>query len=164
MALKLKKGDRVEFISGRGLKYGVVFKGGAKNIKVILDGGRVQVRGDVSAFDKSDHPLPKDSDNVMDRWAVVGYKELADPWGDGPAFSAAITLNGKKVIVVNNNGTGGPNMYHAKSKHLVDMLKKDAEKWHKLFSKHEAVEPEDLWVEWFVLNRPYGVLAKEYLK
>jgi len=72
---KLKKGNRVEFTMKGKIEYGVVTKGGAKKIKVTLDGGEHEVSGHASLFRLSDHPLAKDLvPSPMDKYSIAGSR------------------------------------------------------------------------------------------
>lgn len=165
-----KKGQRVKVMVSEGkghsmLYHGVISKGGSRRCTAVLDGGYRQVSGHPSVFEESDVPLPKDPPSVMDKWGVVGHKEFRSL--DGGGFNAFITLNGKKVMEAMNEGHGGPNNYwpcKGQKHDVVDQLQADAKEWAKQFESDYTIEVEDLWVDWCVSQRPYGVLASQYLK
>ncbi|MFW6047309.1 MAG: hypothetical protein ACOCP4_05955 [Candidatus Woesearchaeota archaeon] len=166
--ISFKKGDRVETVNEyKGeIVYGKVIKGGKKEITIVLDGGETTLSGDPALFKMSDKPMPEEPPNVMSKWGVKKYKEI-DGHGDSPTFSAEITLNDKPVIHVSNDGWGGPNLYsnlHAKSKDYVKDFLNDAKEWWSKNSNRSAIECEDLWVDWYVNKKEFGVTSIDYIK
>ena len=160
----LRKGDRVEWTNKTKdgsfeTKYGVVTKGGSFSATVIYDGGEYQVKGPVSLFRLSSHPLPTDAPSVMDKWGVKRYKEIPGH-GDSATFHAYITLKGKKVLEAMNDGWGGPNSYHG-GRAIENQLEEDAKEWGKQFGCTHLNEMTSLWIDWYVNRRPFGVTAAQ---
>lgn len=163
-----KKGDRVEW-QDKEMKtlYGTV-KSISKEVMVIIleDGGKVQWRLHFKNIKITEVPLPKDEPNHMDKWGVVSYREIKHGHGDSRTFSAYITLNGKKVLHVSNDGQGGCNMYSPVkngSRDIERQFADEAKAWARMFG-HDALEPDDLWVEWYQHDRPLGIKAEDYFK
>jgi len=154
-----KKGDRVECTFKGETVYGVVYSGGEKNIKVMLDGGEFMLKGNPILYKSSNKELPKDPPNVIDKWSIKGYKSFDTD--DGYSFHCDICLNNKKVIEVMNHGNGGPNIYHANII-ILEQFYSDAKEWSKQFGCPYDFEHGDTWVDWYVQKRPYGVTAKTY--
>ena len=163
--MALKKGDRVEWIQGSETRYGVVFRGG-KRPTVYIDGGERQVQGPSTAFNISNHPLPADEPSVMDKWAIKSYKDSG--FGEEtPQFQAEITINGKVVLHVSNEGMGGSNRYYparGMTRGVIDQLVSDATAWGKQFGYPYDFEVEDTWVEWAAREKIYGKKAVDYFK
>lgn len=158
-----KKGMRVEITHKGKSLYGVVFKGGSKNITVIFDGGDKQITAPVHLFRLSDHPLPKDKPSVMDEYTVSAYKDLGMGL-DNLMFKAIILRDGKPVLSVQNSGDGGCNHYSPlDNRNSLDQFYKDTRAWVTQFGYPDMIEPEDTWVDWYVNMRPYGVLAEKYI-
>jgi hypothetical protein len=162
----LRKGNRVKFEHNGVVTYGVVSKGGSKRVIVVEDGGVKQVKAPVDYFELSDHPLPKDAPSAMDKYSLKGYKEI-NGHGDSRTFEATICKNGKPILTVMNDGWGGCNCYQSVSYHertveTEDQFKADVKSWMKQFNCN-MIEPEDTWVEWWQVERPYGVTAEAYL-
>jgi len=162
---KLKKGDRVTFIDPqtKAPEYGVVIKGGSKNIRVIKDGGKIELSGNIRAFARTNKPLPKDKPNSMDKWSVSGYKSFEEMSDETTCFHAVIRLNGVAVLTAENRGEGGCNFYHGKREYQEQFVK-DAKEWVKKFGYPDMIEPEDTWIEWYVNYRPYGVTGEQHIK
>jgi len=164
----LKKWDRVCCELDGETLHGVISKGGSNKVEMVIDGGKEAVKGHVSSFSTSDKELPKDPpDNVMNKYGVIGYKELSGH-GDSRTFEADITLNGKKVIRVMNDGHGGCNEYHTISPHgsreILSQFREDAKTWWEEYSSGKPFESDDFWVEWYQHKRPFGVTSKMYLE
>ena len=157
-----KKGDRVEFLFKGENTYGVVLRGG-KKLKVVIDGGINIVEGPAGLFYHSNKELPKDPPNPMDKWSIKKYKAIEG--NDGYCFSAIIYYEEKPVLEVHNSGNGGPNVYYGLSDaRYMKELENATKAWVKQFNNDDHFEIEDLWVEWYVSQRPYGVTAEMYLK
>lgn len=164
--MRLTKGDRVTWIRGGQRKFGVVQQGGTKKASVIEDGGELLIKGPITAFEKTDHPLPNAGEvNPMEEYSIKAYKEIQGH-GDSRTFEAKIYKNGKAVLHVSNNGWGGPNNYHpvGKSAELKEFYKKAKEWAFKATGRPDLGEPEDMWVEWEFHWRPYGESAQHYLR
>lgn len=163
MNAKLKKGDRVEFTDRDGtVKTGVVQRGGA-NVSVMLDGGKISVRGSASVFRLSDKPLPTDVPHPMDDWGIVGYKEAGGE--ETIRFEATITYKGKKVIHSANGGFGGPNQYsplRGVDRSILQTFFAAAKQWAADHGAEDPIEPEDSWVTWKTNEAPYGVTAQQH--
>ena len=166
--MKLKKGDRVEFTEKGETKYGVVSRGGAGKITVIMDGGEFQVTGHAPIFRKSDKPLAVDTEpSPMDDYGMVGYKEFSSP--DGGGFNAFITYKGKKILSAHDGGHGGEVEIHSvkKGSHYWNSpeqvkFQEDAKAWALQFGDKDGFGAVDCWIEWYAHKRPYGVTAKMY--
>ena len=170
--MKFKKGDRVEWQDKDHKKYGVVEKGGSKKITIILDildGAKFRIKGNVSCFSLSDHPLAKDEPNIMDKYSVINLKS-AGMNTDGEMWTATVILNGRTPIAnVSQGGFGGPCEYFhisgikdgdiKESYKKIEQFKADAKEWAQLFSDRNMIEPEDTWVVWWNDERPYGKTA-----
>lgn len=162
---RAKKGDRVKFFMDSQMNYGVVAKGGAKNITVITDGAKSEIKGGVKHFSLSDHPLPKDTPNLMDKYSVKSFKS-GGMNTDGEMWSCTICKDDKPFAHVAQGGFGGPNDYQPLSSFTnkdIQAFMADAKEWAKLFDS-DMIEPEDSWVIWWNDLRPYGQTAKEYFK
>ena len=160
--MSLRKGQRVEFVYEGKRNFGVVSKGGSKKVTVVIDGAKEQISSTPHAFRLSDVPLPIDSPNVMDKWSVKKYEEI-EGHGDSSTFHAHICLNGKVVIEAMNDGWGGSNVYQPLNNHkydIVDKFRNDAKEWAKSFGYTDPFEIEDIWIEWYVYKRPYGVTGE----
>lgn len=161
----MKKGDRVEWVQNGETRYGIVFRGG-KNPIVYLDGGATSVSGPARAFAFSKHPLPKDEPSVMDKWDVKSYKNTG-LGEETPQFNADITVNGKVVLHVSNDGRGGCNRYYparGMCRGVIDQLITDARVWGEQFGYPYDFEVEDTWVEWATREKIYGKKAVDYFK
>jgi len=163
----MRKGDRVEFDTKNGKKYGTVLRGGSKKVTVIADGELDKTYSGPAggAIRPSTQPLPKDELNPMDRYSLRKYKEI-DGHGDSRTFSAEILKNGRPIIHVSNNGWGGCNEYYpinGADRRVLDIHLADAQAWAKQFGYEGMSEPDDMWVEWYQHERPYGVLAKDMI-
>lgn len=160
--MKFKKGDRVKFSTGSKTCYGVVSKGGAGKITVVLDGAKKQVRSIASCFQPSVKPLPNaDELNVMAAYTVAGYKEI-NGHGDSTSFAANVYRNGKKITAVTNCGWGGCNHY-TPARSSVCAFFADAATWAENATGSTIPEAADLWLFWEVFQRPYGMTAKTSL-
>lgn len=163
--MKHKKGNRVQWQQSDGMRYGVVFKGGASKIIVIVDGGETQVSGHATLFQPSTEPLPNaDEVNPMSDYSISGYKEI-EGHGDSPTFCADIRFKGKKVLRAMNDGWGGCNEYHG-SRDASLAFEAAALKWAQAATgiEEQTSDVEDLWITWEVFERPYGKTAKESLQ
>lgn len=164
---KAKKGDRVTFSMKDGQHFGVVAKGGKGNITVILDGGKEQIKTHARYFQISDHPLPKDKPNLMDKYSIKGLKS-GGLNTDGEMWSATLLKKGQPIAHISQGGFGGPNDYSPQSIHdreNIAQFRLDAAKWAELFTgTPDFVEPEDTWAAWWLDQRPYGVTAKDMFK
>ena len=164
--MAFRKGDRVEFEDKNQMFYGVVARGGKKKIRVVIDGGQREVSGHPSLFNYSDKEMPSDPPSAMDKWSVKKYKEI-EGHGDTPTFSANICLNGKPVIFVSNNGWGGPNEYRPvdyNTEDVIDKFSTDIKSWCEQFGCESTSGMDDIWVDWYVYKRPYGVTAQDEIK
>lgn len=165
MAKKLSKGDRVEFTYKGKVLYGIVTRGGSKNVTVTLDGGEESIKGGVAHFTVSNHPIPTDEPNMMDKWSIESYKEI-EGHGDSPTFSAKICLHGNPVMSARNSGWGGPNEYHTLQgvdRAVEQKFYEDVRAWMALFDNKATYDIGDLWIEWYQYYRPYGVTAAKYI-
>lgn len=158
----MRKGDRVVFTIKNILTYGVVSRGGKGKITVIIDGGIKQISGHISLFKLSDVPLPKDDSSPMDKWSIKSYRNTG-AGDETPQFTAKILLNGKPVINASNYGHGGSNDYHG-NRAVIDSFEDDATAWAEQFGYKNPTEADDLWLGWAAEEKPYGVLAVDYLK
>lgn len=166
--IKFKKGDRVKTKEGAYEEevHGKVIKGGQNNIQVILDGGEFVLNGPAVAFELSNKSLPEEPENPMNKWSVKKYQEIQGH-GDSPTFNAEIALNGKSVIHVENDGWGGPNLYFnidSKGPDYVKQLHEDVQAWWDTYSKRDVIEKEDLWLDWHVNKKDFGVTSPMYIQ
>ena len=159
------KGDRVEVSHKGKTLYGVVKRGGANKIHVVLDGAEREVTAPARLFKLSQHPLAKDEPNIMDKYSVKGYKDFG-MGNDSLIFKATILKDGVPILSVANSGWGGCNEYHPINRQTQEILGEfftDVRKWVKEFGHADMIEPEDTWVDWWQNLRPYGVTAKNYI-
>jgi hypothetical protein len=157
--IKFKRGDRVQW-DGEGVtKHGTVTKGGSKVVVVVLDGGKLEVRGHPACFSPSSVPAPKDDSNPMDAWDIKNYRCLGGD--ETPMFTCNIAYNGKTVGTAQNSGMGGRNEYQFTNGVVHDQFLADATKWHHQFTGDNGYEPEDMWVSWKATG--IGKTAKEWL-
>jgi hypothetical protein len=159
--MTFRKGDRVEAAHKGETLYGVVVRGG-KKVTMRVDGNETELKGPASLFHTSTRPLPTSTPSVMDKWGVKGYKEI-EGHGDSPTFHAKITLNGKVVGEAMNDGWGGCNCYRFNDRELDSQFHADVKAWVAHFGYADMFEPDDSWVDWYVLERPYGVTADKYI-
>ena len=160
-----KKGDRVECDYKGGIVYGIVHRGGKKSVTMVIDGGKEQLKGGAGLFRLSDEPLPTDEPNLMDKWSIKSYQSI-EGHGDSPTFDAKICLHGKPVMRSSNNGWGGPNEYHTLKgvdRSIEQQFYADVRAWMALFGDESAHDVGDLWIEWYMFHRPYGVTGKAYI-
>jgi len=161
---RAKKGERVEFMQvTKETAYGVVQKGGAKNITVILDGAEKQITGHVSFFKLSDHPIPKDKPNMMDKYSIKGFKN-GGLNTDGYMFSCTLLKEGIPIAHISQGGRGGPNNYSPMKHDDIKTFMAEAKAWCELFGYKDPIEPEDSWVDWWLNDRPYGKLGDKYFE
>ena len=160
--IKARKGDRVEFKRKGVMEYGTVSKGGSNNIAVILDGGEMNVNGHVSFFELSNKPVAMDKPSFIDKWGIKSYT-LQKGHDDSTCFFTKITLNGKVVGEVLNDGWGGSSMYRFENRELEKQLHNDTKKWFQDNHCPDIIEATDSWIEWVVNKKPYGVLADEFI-
>lgn len=110
--MNLSKGDKVTFLNPKTMKtvHGIVSKGGSRSVKVRQVGDpEHEFTGSPHAFTPAEFDLPEDdpSPSVMDGWEVRGHK----PQGMGMEsfrWEVSIFRNGKKVLIANEDGDGGP--------------------------------------------------------
>lgn len=171
---KAKKGDRVQFemrIQDDSIRtcYGVVKKGGSKKATVILDGGGSYVEIMVTFLKLSDQPLPQDTPNLMDKYSIKGYK-FGGVSLDGEMYTCVVCKDGVAFANAIQGGYGGPNEYHPldytnkKMKEDFEQFDKDARKWCELFGYTDPIDPTDLWVSWYIQDRPYGMTGEQFLQ
>jgi hypothetical protein len=169
----LKKGDRVKW-THKGQEYhGTVEKVKKDKLVVIHDGGEYSTTASVRFFTPDSTPIPKDTPTEMDRWSIKGYQEIPGH-GDSPTFSAKLCLDGKPVMTACNDGHGGPNEYQliflgegmiAKMRAVRDKFHQDILDWWIALAPadEKPMEPEDLWIDWWVHSRPYAVTGKQFI-
>lgn len=162
-----KKGTRVSHTDKRTGEtvYGTVKSVQRKapfKVVVILDGGEYQVSGPFFVFKETDVPAPKDEPSVMDRWGVTGYHSCGGD--ETECFEAGITLNGKRVGRARNDGNGGCNSYMGTDSYCIPGFETDAVAWARQFGWEKPFEAADMWIDWYVKFRPYGVTAKKYIE
>ena len=162
--MKIGKGDRVEVTAKNGeVLTGTVIRGG-RSVTAVVDGSETQVKAPAACFRRSDQPLPVSPPSVMDKWGVEGYRRIPGH-GDTPTFHAKITLYGNVVGEAMNDGHGGPNDYHFADGTLRARFLADCHIWAGRFSPDGAdtPEPDGLWLDWHVHDRPFGRTAEAYL-
>lgn len=170
----MKKGDRVKWVN-EGKEYCGTVEGVNKkkgSLKVIHDGGEYSTTASEKIFTLDRTPVPKDPPTEMDRWSVKGYREIPGH-GDSPTFFAELCLDGKPVIAAMNDGHGGSNDYQPifskgtvnKIREIRDKFHKDILDWWTLFAPKgvKPMEPEDLWLDWWVHFRSYAVTGKQFI-
>lgn len=162
--MAIKKGDRVEYTQKGEPKYGVVLRGGAKKIAVVLDGGQLQVSGHPDCFKLSDKPLVVDTVKTpMDKYSVVGYREIRGH-DDSQAFEAFIAKDGKKILSAFDSGHGGEVEYQKLwGGNVEEQFHEDAKAWARQFNPDDTgYGAADCWISWYVYQRPFGVTAQAY--
>lgn len=130
-----------------------------------LDGGIERISGHVSLFEPAPALAPMSSGNPeMDRYAVTGYKEYPKMSEETTAYTATITLDGVVVCGAKNDGQGGCDHFTQLpgSPYSVEDLQLACARW----AGEHCVDGEtiDLWVDWFVNQRPARVSAVDYLE
>lgn len=163
-AIAWKKGMRVEFDSSKdGVVHGTIDRVSAPYLHVIADGAILKYRVPLAAARPSTRPASKDDPSPMDDWSVVGYKEFPSMSEETTAFEGRIAYRGEPVLHVKNTGTGGCNFYHG-DRGIRERLLTDARAWCEQFGYVDPFEPEDTWVIWAATGKPYGQLARDFLK
>jgi len=170
-----KKWDRVTFKTrkdsgnnsdGVETAHGVVKRGGSDTVTVVLDGGKEQVKLPVTFLSLSNHPLPKDEPNVMDKYSIIKFQSA----GAGRMYSCTVCKDGRPFVEVEQHGHGAPNRYDPidrkkdQDRKIYMQFLKDAKEWTIMFGDQDAIEAEDTWVVWWMDLRPYGVTAQEHIK
>jgi hypothetical protein len=158
----------VELLQDGVVKYGVVKKGGTK-VQVVLDGGEVSMSGPARAFITSVEPLAVDGEDEMSKYTVVKYKALRGE--ETPRFECEISLHGGQSlgsgpIFASNDGNGGCNTYRIADRRMqqvLDAFHADAKAWAARYGDPDMIEAADLWLDWYVNMRPYGVTAKVHV-
>lgn len=162
-----RKGDRVEWHEALREEtfYGVIDRVRGDRISATEDGGKRCVNGPAAAFKHSDKSLPTDTvPTEMDRYSVRGYKSIMGT--DGYALNASIYRNNTRIIEVMNGGYGGPNEYYPVKVCTPAMLREffeHAKAWCNTFGYEDPMDAADLWFEWYVHSRPYGVTGEAYI-
>lgn len=104
-------------------------------------------------------------DSPMKRWSVTAYKRYK-MGHDGEIFDAKICLDGKPVLMIENDGHGGPdNVYSIKAdgRETEKRFFADVDKWEKsLTGRDKATEPWSSWFDWYCFQRVAGVTEKQY--
>jgi len=110
-------------------------------------------------------PLPEAETDPMSTYSVTGYKGIKGH-GDSDTFHATIRLNGKVVLEAMNDGWGGPNEYRGSAgRSAGDALETAAKAWFAHYGYPEIFgETADMWLDWYVHDRPLGVTAREYVE
>lgn len=166
--MAFKKGDRVTWheAGSDDARYGVVDSvRKTRRLTATADGGRRSVNGPFEAFQHSDKPLPTDTvKTAMDQYSIKGYRSIMGT--DGYAFNATIYKGTRRIIEVLNGGYGAPNEYYTKTQCSPETLKTffdDALDWCKTFGFPDPSDAADLWVDWYVHSRAYGVTGEAYI-
>lgn len=156
----MRKGDRVEFEVEGETVYGVVSKGGKRDVTVILDGGKDAYGGPPSAFRKSDEPLPTDEPSVMDKYSIKNWKSAGGE--ETERFEANLYRDGKCIGTISNGGTGGGDFFQLKNDDY-DQLQEDVKEWAEQMGANgeKIFELDSFWAQWWKYQRPYGVTAKQ---
>jgi len=165
-----KKGDRVKTKQNGEYVHGVIRRGGAGKVAMIMDGGEYEIAGPAHIFEASNEPLATANEppSPMDKYEIKKYRPAPQVSEETLAFSAEIWCDGKPFLHAQNQGCGGCNMYHPLGHgNLVDSAERqiaaDAEAWAKLNGMEgQAFEIVDSWVSWYTESRPHGCTAKQY--
>lgn len=159
----MSKGDRVQTEYKGQTVHGTVLRIAAGMAKVAVDGGRYTLRGPVTTFRPSDVQAPRDPPTPADRWAVTGYRSIRGH-GDSPTFHAWVTLDGRRVLEAMNDGHGGCNEYRGDIA-VQQQLRADTTAWAEALCPGALTfEQADTWLDWYVNQRPLGVLARTMLE
>lgn len=155
--------DRVEWDAEGAVRFGTVTGVFGIKVKVTEDGGENLISGMASVFRLSTTPLVLDETKTpMDAYEVRGYRVVAGH-DDSTPFVASIFRDGKKILSASDDGWGGGSCYHGEP---ADEQKfyEDAQKWAAINGRKAPTGGSaDLWVEWVVSRKPFGVMARDYL-
>lgn len=161
-------GDRVQCFDKRKnvTHVGTVTMARTDRIRARLDGSADVITGHISLFEPSAvpaAPLPTSGNDALDRYAVTDYKAYPKMSEETTAYTATITLEGVVVCGARNDGQGGCDLFTQLpgSPATVEDFQLACARW----ATAHGVEGEtmDLWVEWFVNERPAGVSAAHFL-
>lgn len=156
-------GARVEIDEDSRVLVGSVIKEKTPFITVAFDGGAFEpVELLKSEVRKNASVAPKDDPSPMDKWSIRAYVADRRRSEETEAFSADILLDGKKVLVASNGGTGGCNLYRGDGA-IEQRLEMDARAWARQFGCELKYEAADIWVTWAGTLKPKGQLAKDFL-
>jgi hypothetical protein len=168
--MAVKKGDRVEWTDPSGDRHlGVIAQGG-RIATAIIDGGIMKATGPGDGFFKlSSEPLPSGAPHEMDAFGIKGYKAIESQTGETEAFSATLTMNGKPIARVTNDGCGGCHRYYPADgmRQAMEIFHATARKWaadHNADGASDIAEPADAWFDWKAHKAPYGMTGRAYLE
>lgn len=164
--VSFKKGECASLMDEGKLLTGRVIKGGKNRIVVAIENGNVDI--EIDAGDCKPVQLPK-ATGAMANWEVGSYK-IVNGHDDSTPYVADILHKGKKALISENDGWGGPDMVG-----LAKGIKPEVE--HQFYDDLKAAinsavgESENihdtagLWVKWDYYVRPSGELSfEDYLK
>ena len=103
---------------------------------------------------------------IKQYWGIILYKEYPELSEETTFFTATIIRNGKPAISVGNKGTGGANHYlpvFSDQATLQEFLN-DAKDWAASNGFPNIIEPESLWIDWFVQTQINGKDSEEVFK
>ena len=178
-------GQRVEIADAKGTVYtGPVTSIRDEMVKITIEGEvGATFRAHFSKYRPTTRPAPEpveitytrtDPPTPVDAYSVIKFKPMAvrpGRWegheGNG-IRDARIVLAGKEIIKVYNEGVGGPNQYEpingASQKDVADFLD-SCKIWYRLCSGKESdFCTDELFIEWYVQEKPQGVPAWMYLE
>lgn len=152
-----KKGECASFMDEGKTVTGRVIKGGKGRIVVAINNGNTDV--ELEANDCKPVELPP-STGAMANWQVSNYR-IVHGHDDSTPYVADILHKGKKALISENDGWGGPDMMSlakGASRELEHQFGKDimAAVKSATGSADAIPEPEGMWVIWDYFIRPCG--------
>jgi hypothetical protein len=162
---QFKKGDWVNYtVKGEthlGIVDKVTYKINRPFMKVFFEGGSSWVKAPASSFTPAAAPKA-DEPSEMDKWDITSYKRQHGH-DDSIPFSAKITLNGKVVGSVFNDGWGGENSYNVQID-ILERLRADVKEWHAKYGNPIFANfALDSWVDWASHGKKMGESAEMHL-
>lgn len=167
--MTFKKGDRVEWnFKSDETHYGTVIGKVKDGFKVIEDGHPDEVWSLLEfRLRPTEHPIPKDSIKTrMDAYEVRKFKKVGTGM-DGYIYTGKIFKDGRPILDIVDDGSGGPMLFHRirrdDDNSLSEFMSALHEWWENLGGKPTS-EPENLWIDWQVNERMYGVTGEMYVR
>lgn len=167
--MQFKKGDRVEWDwQDNQTHYGTIQRKAGDMYKVVEDGHPEELWTIHNARLRStNRPLPKDTIKTpADIYEVRMFKNVGTGT-DGFIYTGKIFKDGKHVLDIVDDGGGGPMLFHRVKKgdttSLEEFFKAIGEWWTALGGTTTS-EPEALWVDWQVNEKPYGITGETYVR
>lgn len=159
-----RKGTQVSCTFKRTLREGIVIKGTTKPdglITVVLYGGRHQITAPANHFQKTAYVLPKPTP-PMEEYSITGYKQNKAFSQETTAFTAKIRRFRGVIADVMNHGTGGCDIYQFKTRDDQITFQEHIRQWATALGLKKEPGAEDLWLEWYVHDRPVGMSDKDF--